>query len=148
MYPTTPIPGRAPIDSHPGARALVIIRNVTLGTVSDKLHVDAVLDTGSTHCIVPPSVAKLLGYHRGNRLGAQGTNVVGGGQRLLDRHSLDYVKVGTARANRISFLVAEFGTDYRFFMLLGLSFIRKFMLTVNFEDNLILFRSRSTNGHQ
>lgn len=148
MYPTTPIPGRAPIESSPGARALVIIRNVTLGTASDKFHVDAVLDTGSTHCIVPPNVAKLLGYHKGNRLDTQRTNVVGGGQRLLDRHSLDYVKAGTARANRVSFLVAEFGTDYRFFMLLGLSFIRKFMLTVNFDDNLILFRSRRMNGHQ
>lgn len=144
MYPT-PIPGRASIESDPRARALVIIRNVTLSAESDKFHVDAILDTGATHCIVPPDVAKLLGFHKGNRLGVQGTNVVGGGQRSLDRHCLEHMKVGTARAHRVSFLVAEFGSNYRFFILLGLSFIKKFMLTVNFDENLILFRSRGAN---
>ena len=145
MYATTPIPGRASIESDPGARALVIIRNVTLGTTTDKFNVDAILDTGSTHCVVPPNVAKILGFHRGNRSGVQRTNVVGGGQKVLDRHLLDYMRVGTARAQRVSFIVAEFGSNFRFFMLLGLSFISKFMLTVNFDENLSLFRSRKAN---
>lgn len=123
----------------------MVIRNVTLSTKSDKLHVDAILDTGSTHCVVPPNIAKLLGFHKGNRLGVQRTNVVGGGKRLLDRHCLEHVKVGTARVHRVSFLEAEFGSDFRFFMLLGLSFISKFMITVNLDENLVLFRSRKTN---
>ena len=71
--------------------------------------------------------------------------MVGGGQRLLDRHQLEHVKVGTARAHRISFLVAEFGSEFRFSILLGLSFISKFMITVNLDENLILFRSRKAS---
>jgi predicted aspartyl protease len=84
-----------------------MIRNVTLSAGSDTFHVDAILDTGSTHCVVPPDVATPLGFHRGNRLGVQRTNVVGGGTRLLDRHCLEHVRVGTARAHRISFVIAE-----------------------------------------
>ncbi len=123
----------------------MVIRNVTLSTKSDKFHVDAILDTGSTHCVVPPNVAKLLGFHKGNRLGVQRTNVVGGGVRSLDRHCLEHVKVGTARAHRVSFLEADFGSDFRFFMLLGVSFIGKFMITVNLDEDLILFRSRKAS---
>ena len=140
MYPT-PIPGRASIDPSPGSKSLVVIRNVTLSTMSDKIHVDAILDTGATHCIVPPNVAEVLGFRKGNRLGVHKYNVVGGMKRSADRHCLEHVKVGTARAHRISFLVDNFGSEFRFFMLLGLSFISKFMMTVNFDNNLILFRS-------
>lgn len=123
----------------------MIIRKVTLSTVSEKIHVDAILDTGATHCIVQPNVAKLLGLHGSNRLGVQRYNVVGGGKRFSDRHCLEHVKVGTARAHRVSVLVEDFGPEYRFFILLGLSFIRKFMLTVNLDENLVVFRSRKAN---
>ena len=94
---------------------------------------------------MPPNVAGILGFNSGNRSGVQRTNVVGGGQRTLDRHQLEHVKVGTARAHHISFLVAEFGPQFRFSILLGLSFLSKFMVTVNFDENLVLFRSRMAN---
>jgi len=139
--PSLPVPGKATIDSSPGAKSVVFIRNISLGAGSKQLHTDAVLDTGATHCIVSPDVAKLLGFNKGNRLGAETIHVVGGRQRL-DRHRLDYVKVGTARAYGVSLRVAELGPAYKFALLIGLSFIKQFTTTtVNFDANQVLFRS-------
>jgi len=139
--PPAPVPGEASIESSPRTRSVVMIRNVALGTISDEIHVDAILDTGATHCIVPPSLADTLGFHSGNRLGVVTTHAVGGARRA-DRHCLEYVKAGTARANRISFLIDELGPAYRFVALLGLTFIKNFTTTVNFDENRVLFRSR------
>ncbi len=89
-----------------------------------------------------PYVANLLGFHEGNRLGVQKYNVVGGGTRKSDQHRLEHMRVGTAKAHRISFIVEDFGPEFRFFILLGLSFIRKFATTtVNLDANWVLFRS-------
>ena len=89
---------------------------------------------------VPPHVANLLGYHKSNRLGVKETYVVGGWKTTSDRHCLEYVKVGTARAHRVGFLVDELGPAYSLIVLLGLTFIRNFTTTVNFDENLVLFR--------
>ena len=121
-----------------------MIRNVALATISHEIHVDAILDTGATHCMVPPSMAHLLGFHAGNRLGVETASVIGG-QKTADRHCLEYARVGTARAHRVSFLVGELGSSFSIYMLLGLSFIRKFTTTMNFDENRVLFRPREAN---
>jgi predicted aspartyl protease len=119
-----------------------MIRNIAVGTGTKQLHLDAILDTGATDCVVSPYVAKLLGFHKGNRLGVQRTHVVGGGQILLNRHRLEYVRVGTAKAYNVRLLVAELSPTYKFALLIGLSFIKQFTsTTVNFDTSTAFFRS-------
>ena len=43
------------------------------------LQCDAVIDTGSTLCVVPPVFAHALGFDHDNRLGGGPVNVIGGG---------------------------------------------------------------------
>lgn len=100
------------------------------------------LDTGATYCVVPESMAKLLGFDKGNRLDVEGTNVVGGQKVEMDRHRLEYVRAGTARAHHIDFLVGSIGPDYKLVMLLGLSFMRRFATTtLDFGRGRVLFRA-------
>ena len=73
-----PVPGEADIDRGPTARNVVLLRNIRLGSITNERRVDALLDTGATYCVVPASVAFLLGFNEGNRLGKQAVNVVGG----------------------------------------------------------------------
>lgn len=41
-------------------------------------YVDALVDTGSTYCILPRRAAHLLGFNKDNRLGTTRVSVVGG----------------------------------------------------------------------
>jgi hypothetical protein len=41
---------------------MAVVQNVTLGTLTDEIHLDAVIDTGSTLCVVPPIFARQLGF--------------------------------------------------------------------------------------
>ena len=77
---------------------MVVVRNVALGTFSGSIHVDAVIDTGSTLCIVPPIFARLLGFDSSNRLDSGPLGVIGGGSVEMDVHRLEWVRVGSARA--------------------------------------------------
>lgn len=119
----------------------MLLRDVALHTMNDEVHVDAALDTGATYCIVPASTATLLGFRKENRLGVVMANAVGGRKEYMDRHALEFVRAGTARAHRIDFLVGSAGPDYRFLMLLGLSFIRRFeAMTLDLAANRVVFR--------
>lgn len=80
-----------------------MIRNVALGILSGEHRADAMLDTRATYCVVPPSVARLLEFNSGNRLGTRPVNVMGG-QVMMDLHRLEYLKVGTALAYRVTLL--------------------------------------------
>ena len=55
-----------------------MVRNVTLGTLTTEQHLDALIDTGATHCIVPPSTARVLRFDSGNLIGRERVNTVGG----------------------------------------------------------------------
>ena len=59
--PHSPVPGEAPLDRR--VRSMVVVENVALGTFSAEVHVDAVIDTGSTLCVVPPIFARQLGFY-------------------------------------------------------------------------------------
>ncbi len=67
MMPRSPVPGEAPLDRR-ALRRMVVVQNVALGTLSDEIHLDAVIDTGAAVCVVPPVFAHALGSHYGNRL--------------------------------------------------------------------------------
>jgi hypothetical protein len=75
---------------------MVVVRNVALGTYSSSVHLDAVIDTGATLCIVPPIFARLLGFHVGNRLRGGPLKVIGGNTVQIDEHRLEVVRVGSA----------------------------------------------------
>jgi hypothetical protein len=49
-----------------------------LGVTGGEQYVDALVDTGSTYCIVPRRMARLLGFNKDNRLGTRRVSVVGG----------------------------------------------------------------------
>jgi predicted aspartyl protease len=74
---------------------VAIVRNITLATMTNEIHVDALIDTGATMCVVPPSIASALGFGSHNR--QRDVNVVGD-QVKMDMHRLDYMKVGSAKA--------------------------------------------------
>ena len=99
----------------------------------------AVLDTGATFCVVPRDVAVLLGFSKENRLGTCPVNVVGGVKKR-DRHTMEYVRAGTAMAYRVDFLVGDINPRNKLLMLLGLSFIRNFRMTLDWKGQRVLFR--------
>lgn len=45
------------------------VRDVTLATFDEEIRMEAILDTGSTHCMIPRLQATLLGFSSENRLG-------------------------------------------------------------------------------
>jgi predicted aspartyl protease len=77
---------------------MAVVQNVTLGTLTDEIHLDAVIDTGSTLCVVPPIFARQLGFDSSNRLEGGLVRVIGGGTVQMDRHRLERVRVGSAMA--------------------------------------------------
>jgi Aspartyl protease len=78
---------------------MAVVQNVTLGTLTDEIHLDAVIDTGSTLCVVPPIFARQLGFNSSNRLEGGLVRVIGGGTVQMDKHRLERVRVGSAMAS-------------------------------------------------
>ena len=139
--PRSPVPGEAPLVPRylPNAP---IVHNVTLGTLTNEIHVDATIDTRSTICVVPRSIARALGFHSGNRLRKRSVNVVGS-QVEMDIHRLEYVKVGSAKVYSVFFGAHNTFPNSRM-MLVGLSFMGKFATTTfDFDERRVLFRSRN-----
>ena len=77
---------------------MVVVENVALGTLTDEVHMDAVIDTGATLCIVPPIFARQLGFDSRNRLRGGPIRVIGGSIVQIDEHRLEWVRVGSATA--------------------------------------------------
>ena len=104
MLAPSPIPGKVSIDSEAAAGSVLLVRKVALGVMGGEQYVDALVDTGSTYCIVPRRMANLLGFNKGNRLGTKRVSVVGG-WRTMDRHRVERIRVGTARVHSVPILV-------------------------------------------
>jgi predicted aspartyl protease len=88
----SPVPGEAPLVPRFLAQGATIVHNITLATMTSEMHVDAMIDTGASICVVPPSIARALGFESHNRLRQRRVNVVGG-QVKMDMHRLQYMKV-------------------------------------------------------
>jgi predicted aspartyl protease len=139
----SPVPGEAPFALRYLPNG-TIVHNVTLGTMTDEMHVDAMIDTGATLCVVPRNIARALGFTSGNRLRQQLVDAVGG-QVQMDIHRLEYVRVGSAKAYSVLFGVYNTFPSSRLtsrMTLVGLTFIRQFRTTFDFEENRVLFRAR------
>jgi predicted aspartyl protease len=122
---------------------MVLVRNVAIGTFSGSINVDAVIDTGSTLCIVPPFIAGLLGFDSSNRLSSGPLGVIGGDNIQIDLHRLEWVRVGSARAFDVKMGVAKtFAGPGARQMLVGLTFISRFRTTFDLGDARVLFSSR------
>ena len=122
---------------------MAVVQNVALGTFSSSVHVDAVIDTGATLCIVPPIFARLLGFDPSNRLRGGPIRVIGGSTVQIDEHRLEWVRVGSARAFDVKMGVARtFEGPGARKMLVGLTFIKQFRTVFDFERNRVLFRAR------
>jgi predicted aspartyl protease len=116
-----------------------VVYNVTLATMTNEIHVDAMVDTGSTMCVIPQSIARWLGLHSGNRLRKRVVNVVGG-QVEMDLHGLYSVQVGSAKAYNVLVGVHNTFPGTRM-MLVGLTFMGKFTTTTfDFSEKRVLFR--------
>jgi predicted aspartyl protease len=136
----SPVPGEAPLLSR--VRTMAVVQNVTLGTLTDEIHLDAVIDTGSTLCVVPPIFARQLGFNSSNRLEGGLVRVIGGGTVQMDRHRLERVRVGSAMAYDVDIGVQNTFAGSRQ-MLVGLTFIKQFRTTFDFDEGRVLFRARS-----
>jgi predicted aspartyl protease len=119
-----------------------MVRNVALGTLTTEHHLDGLMDTGATHCIVPPSAARALGFNSGNRIRTETTTVVGS-QVEMDVHRLHYLRVGSAKAWSVTIAVYNAVPGARY-ILVGLSFMRQFRTTFDFDERRVLFRARIT----
>ncbi len=120
----------------------MVVQNVTLGTLSDEVHLDAVIDTGSTLCVVPPIFARQLGFDYSNRLEGGSVKVIGGGSVQMDIHRLEWVKAGSAKAYDVKIGVSDTFAGSRN-MLVGLTFIKQFRIVFDFDGGRVLLRSRS-----
>jgi hypothetical protein len=122
---------------------MAVVQNVALGTFSSAIHVDAVIDTGSTLCIVPPIFARLLEFNSSNRLESGPLSVIGGGSVEMDVHRLEWVRVGSARAFDVRMGVANtFAGAGSRKILVGLTFIKQFRTIFDFDRGRVVFRSR------
>lgn len=136
--PVPSVPGEARLDPH--RKTLAVVQGVSLGVMNGEQRIDAVLDTGATYCVVPTDVALLLGFNKQNRLGTRPVNVVGG-VKNMDLHTMEYMRVGTATAYRVDFLVSDINRQNRLLMLLGLSFLRRFAATtLDLDGGRVVFR--------
>jgi predicted aspartyl protease len=134
----SPVPGEAPLLSR--VRTKAVVQNVTLGTLTDEIHLDAVIDTGSTLCVVP-IFARQLGFNSSNRLEGGLVRVIGGGTVQMDKHRLERVRVGSAMAYDVEIGVQNTFAGSRQ-MLVGLTFIKQFRTTLDFDEGRVLFRAR------
>lgn len=115
---------------------------MVLSTFADEIHVDAVIDTGSTLCVVPPIFARQLGFERSNRLQGGPANVIGGGSVQMDVHRLEWVRVGSAKAYDVKIGVqTTFAGPGARIMLVGLTFMKQFRTVFDFSGARVLFRS-------
>jgi len=121
---------------------IALVRNVALGTLTSEHHLDALIDTGATECIVPPSIARALGFHPENRIRRQRTNTLGS-EVQMDLHRLDYLRVGSAKAWNVRFGVHTTMPGSRW-MIVGLSFMRQFRTTFDFDEGRVIFRASIT----
>jgi predicted aspartyl protease len=119
-----------------------IVRNITLATITREIHVDALIDTGASMCVVPPSIATALGFKPRDRLRQRDVNVVGG-QVKMDMHRLEYMKVGSAKAYNVVFGVYSTFSEPRI-TLVGLTFMEKFAtVTLDLAEKRVVFRRGS-----
>ena len=137
----SPVPGEAPL----AARYLpsgTVVHNITLATMTSEIHVDALIDTGASICVVPPPIAHALGFGPHNRLRRRRVNVVGG-QAWMDVHRLEYVKVGSAKAYGLLFGAYEAFPDPRM-TLVGHTFMERFKtVTFDLAKKRVVFRRGS-----
>jgi hypothetical protein len=94
--PRSPVPGEAVMN--PRVTRMAVVQNVALATLFDEVHVDAVIDTGATLCIVPPIFARQLGFDSSNGLRGGPIRVIGGSTVQINEHRLEWVRVGSAMA--------------------------------------------------
>jgi predicted aspartyl protease len=120
---------------------MAVVENVALSTLTDQVHLDAVIDTGSTMCVVPPIFADTLGFDSSNRLEEGPVGVIGGGYVRMDVHRLEWVRVGSAKAYNVKFGVQKTLPESRM-MLVGLTFIKQFRTIFDFDGGRVVFRSR------
>ena len=137
--PSSPVPGEAQLDQAALSR-VALVHNVALGTLTTEQHLDALIDTGAKDCIIPPSIARALRFHSDNRIRQQLTNTLGS-QVQMDLHRLDYLRVGSAKAWDVRFGVYTTLPGSRW-MIVGLSFMRQFRTTFDFDGGRVLFRAR------
>ena len=104
----------------------------------EEIRVEAVLDTGSTYRVISRPRAARLGLASENRLRADRVRGAGG-VIAMDRHRIEYVQAGTARAYDVDLLVGDVPPRL---MLLGMSFIERFQTTLDLEAMRVLFRPR------
>ena len=119
-----------------------IVDNITLATITSEIHVDALIDTGASICVIPPSIAGALGFEPSERLRQRRVNVVGG-QVQMDIHRLEYMKVGSAKAYRVLFGVYSTFSEPRI-ALVGHTFMEKFTtITFDLAGKRVVFRRGS-----
>jgi predicted aspartyl protease len=110
--------------------------------MTSEIHVDAMIDTGASICIVPPSIAQALGFESHNRLRQRWLNVIGK-QVKVDMHRLEYMKVGSAKAYGVSFGAYNTFPGSRM-PLVGLTFMDKFTtITFDLAGKRVVFRHGS-----
>ena len=119
-----------------------VVNNITLATMTNEIHVDALIDTGASLCIVPPNVSRALGFEPRNRLRQRRVLVVGG-EAKIDVHRLEYMKVGSARAHNVLFGVYSTFSELRI-TLVGMTFMQKFTnVTFDLAGKRVVFRGKS-----
>ncbi len=99
----SPVPGEAKIGRAFGN--LLVAYDVIFYANEQNTRADAILDTGSTFCVISQDIADRLDLRKEDRRGTQRNMIVGGRIALMDRHRLSSIRIGTARAYDVDCLV-------------------------------------------
>ncbi len=119
---------------HPGAAGIVVPTRLT-GPIGSR-RIDMALDTGATFCVVPPEIAKDIGHDP--ELARERVRIATASDAIVlpvvDIRQVTAVEC-TAAGVRASChdLPPESGVDG----LLGLSFLKRFRLSVDFEMGVL-----------
>lgn len=132
----SPFPGEARVGVAFGR--LLEVRDVTIAVPDRTPRVEAIVDTGSTYRVISRRQGALLGLSPEDRLETHHIRGVGGAVGM-DRHRLEYVQVDTARVYNVNCLV---GDAMPGLMLVGMSFIERFQITLDSDAARVLFRAR------
>lgn len=110
-------------------------------TINGKHKARLMLDTGSSSVLISPRLAEKMGLKLSGCMG-MGSTLADGSSVSSQSAVLDKIKVGSVSAEKISANVIGSSTATNYDGLLGMSFLRNFIFTIDTEKNLLILKHK------
>ncbi len=110
-------------------------------TINGKYKARLMLDTGASSVLISPQFADKMGLKLSGH-GGMGSILADGSRVPSQSTVLDNVKVGNVSAEKVSAHVIGTSKSQIYDGLLGMSFLRNFIFTIDTEKNLLLLKHK------